>query len=42
MENYLLLFSSALFLAALSTKAESYWFIIQNSTCGLEKKELTS
>tara|TARA_B100000965_G_C19017708_1_gene509607 strand:+ start:320 stop:526 length:207 start_codon:yes stop_codon:yes gene_type:complete len=40
MKRYLFLFSSALFLSALSAKAESFWLIIQNSQYGIEKIEM--
>ena len=40
MKFYLLLFSSALFLTAMNTQAESFWLILQNSTYGIEKIEM--
>ena len=40
MKNYLLFFSSALFLTAMNAQAESFWLILQNSTYGIEKIEM--
>ena len=40
MKRYLLLFSLAIVITALSAKAESFWLILQNSTYGIEKVEM--
>ncbi len=40
MRHYLLFFTSALFLAAMSAQAESIWLVLQNSTYGIEKIEM--
>ena len=40
MKRYLLFFSSALFLTAMNTQAESFWLILQNSIYGIEKIEM--
>ena len=40
MKRNLLFLSSAMFLTAMKTQAESFWLILQNSTYGIEKIEM--